>query len=182
MWKIIIFFRTDSPGDLQISLLKPENNDSTGGDNQGLPKVVTDLINITKSSPNRETIKLSMTPAEDVRVGDSFEIKATLLASDGDMDQMFLVKVVDKEKKDNTHLTWDEFEGLMSFTMNHSQILHPYAEGDILEKMYINMDSSVLLSHKKKLKSQEQIELADKKYISSVYFHALKKTCSLRNT
>ena len=200
MWKIIIFFRTDSPGDLQISLLKPENNDSTGGDNQGLPKVVTDLINITKSSPNKGTIKLSMTPAEDVKVGDSFEIKATLSAPDGDMDQMFLVKVVDKEKvkekvnkqeneepkiglpefqllyeekKDNAHLTWTEFEGLMSSTMDHSQILHPYAEGEILERMYINMDSSVLLNHKKKLKSQEQIELADKKYISSVYFHAL---------
>lgn len=41
--------------------------------------------------------------------------------------------------------------------------------------VYINMDSSVLKSYKSKLKAmtEEQAELADKRYLSSVYFHTL---------
>lgn len=195
------FDRTDTPGDLQIALLKHHTNEAAGGNNLGLPKDITELINVTKSSPNKGTIKLSMTPAEKANIGDSFEIKATLLSPDGDMDQLFLVKVVDKDKvkekapkkendepkiglpkfqllykakKDKEHLSWDEFESTASAVMDHSQILHPLVDGDKkLETMFINMESSVLLNHKKKLKTERQIKLADKKYISSVYFHAL---------
>jgi len=194
------FDRTDTPGDLQIALLKHHTNEATGGNDLGLPKDITELINVTKSSPNKGTIKLSMAPAEKANVGDSFEIKATLLSPDGDMDQLFLVKVVDKEKvkekapkkendepkiglpkfrllykekKDKAHLSWDEFGSLANAAMDHSQILHPFVDNDKLEQMFINMESSVLLNHKKKLKTEEQIKLADRKYISSVYFHAL---------
>jgi hypothetical protein len=44
-----------------------------------------------------------------------------------------------------------------------------------LEAIYINMDSHVLKAHKSRIKSitEEQIKLADRKYISSVYFHTL---------
>ncbi|MDZ7740457.1 MAG: hypothetical protein U5Q03_01525 [Bacteroidota bacterium] len=47
--------------------------------------------------------------------------------------------------------------------------------GDNLEKIYINMDSHVLKNFKSKTKNpnEEQLAIADRKYISSVYFHAL---------
>jgi hypothetical protein len=53
--------------------------------------------------------------------------------------------------------------------------MHPLVTGEQLEAIYINMDSHVLKTHKGRIKSitEEQIKLADKKYISSVYFHTL---------
>jgi hypothetical protein len=48
-------------------------------------------------------------------------------------------------------------------------------EGERLDAIFINMDSHILKSHKARMKAitEEQIKLADKKYISSVYFHTL---------
>ena len=59
--------------------------------------------------------------------------------------------------------------------MDFETIMHPLVEGDRLESVYINMDSSVLKNYKSRLKSPtgEQLEFAEKKYISSVYFHTL---------
>ncbi|MCY1533843.1 hypothetical protein D9M68_691910 [compost metagenome] len=45
--------------------------------------------------------------------------------------------------------------------------------GDNLEKIIINMDSHVLKNFKSKYKDQSQLEVAERKYISSVYFHTL---------
>jgi hypothetical protein len=59
--------------------------------------------------------------------------------------------------------------------MDYNTVVHPVVTGEQLEAIYINMDSHVLKSHKGHIKSitEEQIKLADKKYISSVYFHTL---------
>jgi hypothetical protein len=51
--------------------------------------------------------------------------------------------------------------------------MFPLAEGDKLEKIFINLDSSVFLNHRKKLTNEEQISVAQRKYLASVYFHAL---------
>jgi len=47
------------------------------------------------------------------------------------------------------------------------------ASGDTLQEIYINMDSNVLRNFKSKLKDQDQLDMADRKYIASVYFHTL---------
>ena len=51
----------------------------------------------------------------------------------------------------------------------------PEAEGDNLTKIFVNMDSTVLMNFKSKYKNpnQEQIEIANRKYYTSVYFHSL---------
>jgi hypothetical protein len=51
----------------------------------------------------------------------------------------------------------------------------PEAEGDTLKSIFVNMDSTVLMNFKGKYKNpnQEQLELANRKYFSSVYFHTL---------
>jgi len=51
----------------------------------------------------------------------------------------------------------------------------PIAKGDELESIYINMDSTVLKNFKAKYRNaaETQLELADRKYIASVYFHTL---------
>lgn len=67
---------------------------------------------------------------------------------------------------------WPALEG-KGISMNYDKVMCPVAEGDKLEVIYVNLDSKVFLSHRSKLKSEEQILLAQKKYLSSVYFHAL---------
>lgn len=193
------FNRTDDPGELQIALLTHKHNHSNNGNELGLPKEISDLVNITKSSPNDGKIRIAMSPTDNINSGDMLEIKITLSNPGGNIEQAFWVKIVDKEEKkekapkkdhdeskvgipelqllhkneDEDSMTWDKFESLANATMNHDQILHLLVDDDKLEKIFINMDSKVILNHKKRLKTPEQIEIANKKYISSAYFHAL---------
>ncbi len=81
--------------------------------------------------------------------------------------------LVYKEKKeDEERTTWDDLEG-SGITMGYENIVHPFAEGDVLQKIYVNMDSTVLKDYKSSLKSEEQFEIAEKWYYTSVYFHTL---------
>jgi hypothetical protein len=81
---------------------------------------------------------------------------------------------VTKEKKDNT-ITWDLLES-KGISMDHEIVMHPFIQSEkSLERIYINMDSTVLLNYKKKIKNanEAQLEFADRKYISAIYFHTL---------
>lgn len=197
------FDRTHEPGDLQISLLSYKPNDSTGGKAPGEPKQLSDLMNVSKSSPENGTIRISMAPTKDVSVGDSVQVKAVLHGAGESFEERFWVKIVDVDKKPEKkkseedikpeslglpqyhlvrkephdgHLTWDTFaEKTGADEMDFSTIMHPLVTGEKLEAIFINMDSRVLKNHKGRIKTitEEQIELAEKKYISSVYFHTL---------
>jgi len=59
--------------------------------------------------------------------------------------------------------------------MEWETVMVPIAAGDELESIYINMDSTVLKNFKSKYRSagESQLEFADRKYITSVYFHTL---------
>src|SRR5690606_41197222 len=46
-------------------------------------------------------------------------------------------------------------------------------EGDTLSAIYINMDCRVLKNYKSKQRSAEQMETAERRFISSVYFHTI---------
>ena len=100
--------------------------------------------------------------------------KDSKIADDPDQDNWGLpqYRLVYKEKREGA-LCWDELES--SIEMGFANIMYPLVEGDQLDTIYINMDSAVLKTHKSKIRSitEEQIELADKKYISSIYFHTL---------
>ncbi|MGB0383776.1 MAG: hypothetical protein ACPGWR_03050 [Ardenticatenaceae bacterium] len=75
---------------------------------------------------------------------------------------------------DNRLMTWDKLAE-SSIEMNWDTVMHPVLEGDVLETIYINMDSRVLKEYKSNIKnfSPEQNQLADRRYISAVYFHTL---------
>ena len=58
--------------------------------------------------------------------------------------------------------------------MDYDNIMYIYSpDGEMLEKIYINLDSTVLKNHKSKLNSSELREKAEKEYIAKVYFHTL---------
>lgn len=196
------FVRVEDPGELKIGLLNYKPNDSDGGLKPGEPKKIEDLFFIHKSNPQEGTIKIVLSPTEVVNVGDSIEITATLTNPGNDFDQIFLVKIVEPEKRKekikkeeeeeeeskiglpNLVLTyrekkegeerkiWEELDS-QGITMSYENIMHPFAEGEVLQTIYVNMDSRVLKDYKSSLKTTEQFEMAEKRYYTSVYFHTL---------
>lgn len=75
----------------------------------------------------------------------------------------------------NGEITWEQVEEATSAEMNHATVMYPMVNGEKLESVYINMDSNVLKNFKAKTRnpSQEQLNVADQRYIASVYSHTL---------
>jgi len=163
---------------------------------------IEDIFDVIKKSPNEGTIKIILRPSQNVQVGDALQVKTTLTNPGKDFNHTFWVKIsypempktsaqkeaederlglpsyilVYKEDKnpeeEKERITWEKFEKTGQ-TMSYQTIVHPLVEGDTLESIYINMDSSVLKDYKSRLKAEESFELADKRYITAVYFHTL---------
>ena len=69
-------------------------------------------------------------------------------------------------------LTWDTLED-KGIEMHHDIVVRPLVDDESLSDVYINMDSKVWLSHRAKLLKEEAITVAEKRYVSAVYFHTL---------
>ena len=80
----------------------------------------------------------------------------------------------EKKEKENA-VTWEAFGLATSKEMDPSTIMYPMTNGEKLEKIYINMDSTVLKNFKSKNRnpSEDQLELANQKYTTFVYLHTL---------
>ena len=72
-------------------------------------------------------------------------------------------------------MSWDAVEDATNEQMDVDTVMVPQAKGETLEKIYVNMESHVLMSFKSKNKNpnQEQLEITNRKYYTSVYFHTL---------
>ena len=192
------FDRIDDPGELQIGLLDIAPNEQKGGDKPGLPRGVDTILNVTKSSPHNGTINVLVKPTQEVKVGDAIKLQASLSGPDKQRDQIFMVKISAPEKRpkepkkgdqpDNRlglpqlymvykeprpdGLTWDALEA-RGIEMHHDIVVHPLVDDESLSAVYINMDSNVWLSHRTKFAKEEGITVAEKRYVSAVYFHTL---------
>lgn len=190
------FDRIDDPGELQIGLLDVSPNDQDGGDKPGLPKEIDAILSVTKSSPHNGTIHVLVKPTQEVKVGDAIKLQASLSGPDKQRDQIFMVKISAPEKKpkepkkgdqpDNRlglprlHMVYKEphkdgptWDDLNSIPMDHDVVVYPLVDGEALSDVYINMDSKVWLSHRAKLSKEEAITVAERRYVSAVYFHTL---------
>lgn len=196
------FDRVEEPGLFTIGLVSyvTKENNGIGGDKPGLDESVEELFNINTSSPNNGTIRLNLVSNNELKVGDEVELKATLTGAGEDFEELFWIKILDpeqkkeivkkeeqssdeniglppfvlvyKEKKDEFP-TWDEVADGLDSKLDYDVVMIPQVSGDNIDKIVINMDSHVLKNFKSSRKTQEQLEIADKKYISSVYFHTL---------
>lgn len=197
------FDRADDAGDMQIAILGRlrESNDSTGGNDSGSKTKIEDLFSVSRKSPHDGTIKLVMSPNKHVAVGDEIEMQADLSDPSGEFTQIFWVKITDPlppqkelvkteseeqliglpemiQVYEDAHeneiaLTWEKLEQV--FEMDWHTVMYPLIEGDELQKIYINMSSSVLKNYKSKHRNitEEQNTLADRRYVSAIYFHTL---------
>lgn len=195
------FQRVEQPGELKLALLNFKRGNGKGGGTDRSINRVEDVLNINTSSPKDGSIRIVFNPRTEVAVGDSLQIKATLTGAGESFDQVFWVKVSDpegpkeptkkKEKEDEAPLglpefklmyqaregetTWDQVAEMTGDSIDFSTVIAVQAAGDTLERVFINMDSTVLKNFKTRSKSnnEDQLKIADSKYISSVYFHTL---------
>jgi hypothetical protein len=187
------FDRTEDNGTIEIGLMDIKRNDARGGDQAGNQKEISDLLNVTISSPKDGTIKIGMNPTEEMAVGDEVQVKISMTGTGEPLEEIVWVKVtepeapkenVEKKEEDNfdniglpelvkiNKEQWNSLED-KGIKMDHDTVIFPQGDGDKLEKIYINLDSNVFLNHRKKLKSEDQISTSQKKYLSAVYFHSL---------
>ena len=193
------FDRTEDPGKIQIGLLGLSSNGATGGTAPGEPKDLETILNVVKSSPRNGTIHVLVKPTEEVKVGDAIKLRASLSSPEKEFEQIFLVKIAEQDNKPKEHkkndkpdtqlglpqlvmvykepnpgdpdrVTWDK---LADLGMTRDTVVVPFVEGESLDRVYINMDSKALLSYRSKLTGGEVIEVAEKRYVSAVYFHTL---------
>lgn len=193
------FDRISDPGDIQIGLMNFAPNNTKGGDSPGTPKALDAIFDVVKSSPRNGTIRVSLNPTDEVKVGDAITIRVSLSAPEGQLEQIFLVKISESEKtppkkpkkeeepdtrlglpefvmvyqdQNRGKITWEKLEQ-NGIEMSHDVIVQLFEEEDSLRTVYINMDSKVLLSHRSKLTGESTIDIAEKRYVSAVYFHTL---------
>ena len=198
------FDRADDPGGIELAVLTYTPNNSSGGDRPGTVNSVSDILSVNKKSPKNGAIRVVLEPTKDLRVGDEIELRVDFQSAANPNDVppvVFWVSIVNREKppkhkpqpedpklglpkpvlvysqpvSDETRKTWAELHDA-SIDMDHSVVMHPLVdEDDKLEKIYINMDSSVLKNFmsKKRNPTSEQRELANRQYFSRVYYHTL---------
>jgi len=196
------FDRTEEPGDMKIALMGYTSNGSSGGNTKGTVNDIHDVLTVNRSSPNEGSIRVVLEPTEDVEVGDEIEIQADLSNPGNDLTERFWVKInkplpkkkheVPKPEDEKIGLPkhvlvyeqkvpeepnrklWENLEE-QGITMDRKVVMYPRVESDVLETIYINMDSNVLKNYKSEIHklSTEQNQVANKRYISSVYYHTL---------
>lgn len=196
------FDRVSEPGEMRIATLGKKTTNSQRGDKPGNPSEIQSVLNVVKSSPTSGVIRVHLNATEEMSVGDAIKIKAELSRPSGALEQVFMVKVTDPEKKQPSNkpgdvpddrlglpepvmvykqpgeeetgkvVTWDQLDA-SGIDMSHETVVHPYADEEGLNKVYVNMDSSTLLNYRSDLKTPEAISVAEKRYFSAVYFHTL---------
>ncbi len=193
------FDRDDDSGEITISLVDVGNNETDGGDAKGTPKDISETFDISKSSPEDGKIKISLTPTETMDVGDDVQIKVDLSSPEGDFEELIWIEIAqpqkenkkkEDEKEENDKIGLPElvltaqnstdekiipWEKLNEFTdMTYDNVMYIYSsDGEMLERIYINLDSTILKNHKSKLNNNSAREKAEKEYIAKVYFHTL---------
>lgn len=189
------FDRSSDPGSLTITLTRPGKGGK--GDNpDSVPSDDGDEIDIARSSPQDGTIKIGLRASKEIQVGDAVEMTANLSSPQGPLTETVLIKITDPEKKpprkkddappplgipELVLCSRDGGEGIKSWDaieasgveMGYGEVVYPVLEEDKLSQIIVNIDSKVLKDFRSGVKSAEASELAERRYISAVYFHTL---------
>jgi hypothetical protein len=204
------FNRVDEPGELKVALLgmkRLAGKKSTGSSEGKGSSVdvstltIEDVLNVNVSSPQDGTIRIAMSPQKDTQVGDAVQLKVTLTAPGEELEEIFWVKITDKdalpkpmpqpeeepltglpdpvfmyENPQEGMLSWEQVGEVIGDSVTYKTVVHPLVDnGDNLEKIYINMDSAVLKNFRSKYRNinEAQLEITGRKYWTAVYMHTL---------
>lgn len=194
------FDRTKDKGELKIYVLNHGPNVNKEGDQPGAPREIEDFFQVVRSNPHDGTIRVNLQPKDNLKVGDEIEIQANLSSVnslEGAITSIFYVKIekmkeqepkpeepevpqiglpqlvlVYKNERENV-TTWKDIDELGIAFDDQETMATLSDDNDQLEKIFINMDSSLLRTYKSKLNGEEALRLADNKYVAQLYFHTL---------
>jgi hypothetical protein len=185
------FSRVEEKGEMTISIVKNRKKDDgekPKGEEVGIEDIGK-ILNVDKSSPSKGSIRITLAPSQSVEVGDEISVKVDLSAPGKNFEEILLVKIVEPEKKKIKQKAEDEkinlglpelkivsekhWQNLGSYEMDYSNVVKLDVEGDTLKTVFVNMDSTIFKNFLTNKNNEEQIELAKKRYTSSVYFHVL---------
>ncbi|MCY3946069.1 MAG: hypothetical protein OXF44_07275 [Anaerolineaceae bacterium] len=196
------FSRSEDPGGLQLAVLTWHANDNEGGNERGTVNAIGEILSVEIQSPRDGKIKVVLQPDKALHVGDEVQIRANLRERgnpNGLPPKMFWVRITDPRRPSkpakppkvedplsipelglvfespggNGHKSWDELSD-NGAPMDHNTVMYPYCnEDDVLETIYVNMDCQIYKKHRSRLKTNEQITVAENRYITSVYYHTL---------
>ena len=180
---------------MTVALMRPATAGGGGGI-PALPSQEGDALNVTRASPADGTIRIGLRASGQVTTGDLIELKATLSSPQGDLIETVLVRIADPERQPpkprpdaepplgipelvlcskeggEGRKSWDELQEA-GIDMNFDVVVQPYVDEDKLARIYVNVDSSVLKDFNRGAKSTEAAELAERRFVSAVYFHTL---------
>jgi hypothetical protein len=194
------FDRIKDKGELKLYVLRHGPNVTEGGIRPGEPKDIEDFFQVVKSNPYDGTIRVNLQPKDNLKVGDELEIQANLSSVnslDGAIKSIFYVKIEKMKEQEpkpeepevpriglpqlilvykdgrESVTTWNDLVEL-NITFDDQETMATFTdENDQLEKIFINMDSSLLRTYKSRLDSDDALTLADNKYVAQIYFHTL---------
>lgn len=189
------FDRTDDPGRLSLAILRPARTGGGGG-GVSIPSEEADVLEVTRTSPLEGTIRVGLRANGKLDIGDAVELVARLSSPTGELIENVLVRITDPEQRpprkkeeeppplgipELVLCSRDGGDGMKSWEdlnaagveMDYGIVVQPEVEDDKLSRIYINVDSTVLKDFKSNAKSAEASELAERRYISAVYFHTL---------
>ena len=194
------FDRDEDQGELKISLVDIGNNETKGGTQKGTPKDISEVFDVSKTDPEDGKIKVTLQPTDQLDIGDEVQLKIDLTSPSGDFEETILIEIdqpqkeqAKKDKKEEPEkiglpelvltaqnpiedniISWEKLSETGVIDMDYDNIMYIYSsDGEKLEKIYINLDSTVLKNHRSKFNSSELKEKAEKEYIAKVYFHTL---------
>ena len=180
-----------------------KKNESTGGDKAGIGEIEDVFnVDKRSPKEGKIKLGLNAKKNAPVEVGDMCQLKVTLDGTGEEFEEILWVKIAQKEQPKEKTPNEDEIDqenlGLPEFILVYQEpkknqmswetaseslgeniewetVMVPIASGDTLEKILVNMDSRVLKNYKSKYRNitEEQINVAERKYIASVYFHTL---------
>ena len=189
------FDRTDDPGELTVAVMRPAQAGRGGGD-PSLPSEEGAALSVARASPADGTIRIGLRATGETQVGDMLELRATLSSPQGDLVETVLVRITDPERQlpkprpetepplgipelvlcsrdgGEGRKSWDEIQEA-GVDMGFDVVVQPYVDEDKLSRIYVNVDSSVLKDFNRGAKSTEAAELAERRFVSAVYFHTL---------
>ncbi|HFU74707.1 MAG TPA: hypothetical protein ENK66_00525, partial [Arcobacter sp.] len=160
------FDRDDDSGEITIALVDVGNNETDGGDAKGTPKDISEVFNISKSSPEDGKIKISLTPTDTMEVGDDVQIKVDLSSPEEDFKELIWIEIAQPQKENNKKeeekeendkiglpeliltaqnstdkkiVSWEKLSDITD--MSYDNVMYIYSsDGEMLEKIYINLD------------------------------------------
>ena len=191
------FDRTEDPGELYIDILRPGGKGTSGGNGEAGIGRPSQALEFVTTSPSSGQIRVILSATGSLSVGDAVKIRASLSSAGEPLVQTFMVRISDAESKrpaptqhepepklglpklvlvskegGENQRSWDDMED-MGIPMSHDTVVKTVSEGDQLSDIVINMNSRAFLNFRTSLKSEEQYNFVERRYISAVYFHCL---------